>query len=51
MVVEQAGELCIRNIWLQPGSESDAAVARAVELGMHVISGGPCLLVVIGYRE
>jgi len=50
-VVDQAGELGIRNIWLQPGSESDVAVARAVELGMNVIAGGPCVLVVIGYRE
>ena len=50
-VVEQAGELGIKNIWMQPGSESPAAVARAEELGMNVIAGGPCLLVVLGYRE
>jgi len=50
-VVEQAGQLQIKNIWLQPGSESDQVVSRATELGMNVIAGGPCLLVVIGYRE
>jgi len=26
-------------------------VERARELGMSVIAGGPCLLVVLGYRE
>lgn len=50
-IVEQAGELGIEHLWIQPGAESAAAVARAEELGMNVISGGPCLLVVAGYRE
>ena len=50
-IVEQAGQLGIKNLWMQPGAENDAAVARATELGMNLISGGPCALVVIGYRE
>ena len=50
-IVKQAGELGIKNIWMQPGAESDAAVSRAEELGMNVIAGGPCLLVVLGYLE
>ena len=50
-VVEQAGAAGIHNIWMQPGSESDVAISRATELGMNVIAGGPCLLVVLGYRE
>jgi predicted CoA-binding protein len=50
-IVEQAGSLGIKNIWLQPGAESERAVARAKELGMNVISGGPCILVTLGYRE
>ena len=50
-IVKQAGELGIKNIWMQPGAESDAAVSRAEELGINVIAGGPCLLVVLGYRE
>ncbi len=50
-VVGEAGELGIKNIWMQPGSESPAAIERAEELGMNVIAGGPCILVVLGYRE
>jgi len=51
LVVEQAGKLGIKNIWMQPGSESDVALSRAEEMGMNVIAGGPCALVVLGYRE
>jgi len=51
LVVEQAGALGIKHLWLQPGAESAQAVRRAKELGMNVISGGPCILVVLGYRE
>lgn len=50
-VVEEAGRLGIRHVWMQPGAESDAAVARARSLGMNVIAGGPCLLVVLGFRD
>lgn len=50
-VVEQAGELGIRRLWIQPGAESDAAIARAEALGMSVVSGGPCILVALGYQE
>lgn len=50
-IVEQAGALGIKHVWFQPGAESPHAVARARELGMNVISGGPCLLVTLGYRD
>ncbi len=50
-IVEEAGQLGIQHIWMQPGAESPAAVTRATELGMNVIAGGPCLLVLLGYRE
>jgi hypothetical protein len=36
---------------MQPGAESAEAVARAEAAGASVIHGGPCLLVVLGYRE
>lgn len=50
-IVEQAGHLGIKDIWFQPGAESEQAITRAKEFGMNVISGGPCILVVLGYSE
>lgn len=50
-VIEQAIELKIPNVWLQPGAESPAAIERAESAGLNVIAGGPCLLVVMGYHE
>ncbi len=50
-VVEDAGKAGIKRLWMQPGAESDKAIARAKELGMTVISGGACLLVALGYKE
>jgi uncharacterized protein len=50
-VVEEAARLGIERLWLQPGAESPRALDRARELGLRVIAGGPCLLVVLGYRD
>ncbi len=50
-VVEEAAQLGIEHLWMQPGAESRAVLARAAELGLEPIAGGPCLLVVLGYRE
>jgi len=50
-VVEELPAFGARFIWMQPGAESDAAVARAEELGLTVIAGGPCLLVTLGFRD
>ena len=50
-VVEECGRLGIKHLWMQPGAESAKAVARAEELGMNVIAGGACILVVLGYSE
>jgi predicted CoA-binding protein len=44
-VVEDAAAAKLALLWMQPGAESERAVARARELGLEVISGGPCLLV------
>ncbi|MFN3648499.1 MAG: CoA-binding protein [Armatimonadota bacterium] len=46
-VVEQAIRAGVRSVWMQPGAESAAAVRRAEEAGLEVISGGPCLLVAL----
>ncbi len=50
-VIGEAAALGIRNVWMQPGAESDAAIEAAEAAGMNVIAGGPCLLVVLGFRE
>lgn len=50
LVVEAAAK-GIRRLWMQPGAESAAAVAKAESLGLTVIAGGPCILVLLGYRE
>ena len=50
-IAEEAHALGIRHLWMQPGAESPRAIARAEELGLSLIAGGPCILVVLGYRE
>ncbi len=50
-IVEEAIAAGIGHLWMQPGAESARAVARARARGVSVIEGGPCLLVVLGYRE
>lgn len=50
-LVEDAAALGIRHLWMQPGAESEEAIERAQELGLECIAGGPCLLVVLGFRE
>jgi predicted CoA-binding protein len=50
-IVREAAAKGIKKLWMQPGAESAAAIDLAEELGVSVIAGGPCLLVVLGYRE
>lgn len=50
-VVRDAAAAGIRRLWMQPGAESPKALEIAAELGLSVIAGGPCVLVVLGYRE
>lgn len=50
-VVEQAFRKGIRNVWMQPGAESPAAVSYCLEHGINVIADGSCILVVLGFRE
>ena len=50
-VVEQVGQMGIGHLWLQPGAESARAIERSKQLGINIIAGGPCLLVVLGYRD
>ena len=49
--LEDVVELGILHVWMQPGAEGREALARAQAAGIEAIAGGPCLLVVLGYRE
>lgn len=44
-VVERAITKGIKNIWMQPGAQSDAAVAACKQAGINIIADGSCLLV------
>lgn len=44
-IVEAAAAAGVEFLWMQPGAESAAALARAAELGLQTIAGGPCVLV------
>lgn len=50
-VVQEAIRTGIEHIWMQPGAESDQAVAACKAAGINVIADGSCVLVVLGYRE
>lgn len=50
-VVERLPSSEAKWVWMQPGAESEAAVARAEELGVRAISGGPCILVALGFQD
>jgi predicted CoA-binding protein len=50
-IVEQSIARGIRNIWMQPGAQSEQAVARCEQAGINIIADGSCLLVVMGYHE
>ena len=50
-VVRDAAAAGVQHVWMQPGAESNEAIKAAEELGLSVIAGGPCLLVVMGYRD
>jgi predicted CoA-binding protein len=50
-VVEEAVSLGIKHLWMQPGAESAKAVSYARENDVNVVANGPCVLVVLGYRE
>ena len=50
-VVGEAIRHGIEHIWMQPGAESEVAIAACREAGINVIADGSCVLVVLGYRE
>ena len=50
ILVKDAIAAGVHNLWMQPGAESAAAIDQATEAGLMVVAGGPCLLVVLGFR-
>jgi uncharacterized protein len=50
-VVNDALRLGIKNIWMQPGAESDSAIQAAEAAGANVIAHGPCILVSLRYHD
>lgn len=50
-IVEQAIEKGIKNIWMQPGADSEAAIKNCIEHHVNIIAQGPCILVELGFVE
>lgn len=50
-IVEQAIEKGIPNIWMQPGAESQKAIELCQQHNINLIAEGPCLLVVLGFKN
>lgn len=50
-IVDQAIELGIEHLWMQPGAESIQATKKAEAAGINVIPGTACLLVLLGYPK
>ena len=50
-IVADAVTAGVKNLWFQPGAEDAAAVEAASKAGIEVIAFGPCLLVVLGFRD
>ncbi len=50
-VVQEAVDLGIEHVWMQPGAESPEAVELAQQAGIHLLAGGPCVLVTLRFRE
>ncbi|MEC8555872.1 MAG: CoA-binding protein [Planctomycetota bacterium] len=51
LVIEEAVTQGVQHIWLQPGAESGNAVKIAEDAGLQLISGGPCVLVQLRFRN
>ncbi|STY25983.1 CoA-binding protein [Legionella taurinensis] len=47
-IIAEAIARGIENVWIQPGTESRKAMDEALQHGLNVIGGGPCILVALG---
>lgn len=50
-IVEQAIAKGIKNIWIQPGAESEVAINNCLKHQINVIAEGPCILVELGFTD
>ncbi|QMT60334.1 CoA-binding protein [Legionella sp. PC997] len=50
-IVEEAIKRRIKNIWMQPGAESDLAIQNCKHHNINIIAQGPCILVILNYVE
>ena len=50
-LVKEAIAKNIKNIWMQPGAESEAAIQECIKHHINVIAGGICILVVMNFHE
>ncbi len=50
-IVKQAINQKIKNIWMQPGAESQLAIDLCHQNNINVIANGPCILVELGFQE
>ncbi|KTD18824.1 CoA-binding protein [Legionella lansingensis] len=50
-VVEEAIQKGIKNVWMQPGAENEAAIQNCQKNHINVIAGGPCILVALGFID
>lgn len=50
-IVEQAIKKGIKNIWMQPGAESEKAITNCLQNKVNIIANGACILVELGFVE
>lgn len=46
-IVMEAIKKGIKNIWIQPGAESELAIQSCITNKINLIAGGPCILVMM----
>ncbi|MBA2652216.1 MAG: CoA-binding protein [Tatlockia sp.] len=50
-IVDEAIKKGIKNIWIQPGAESETAIYHCLKHKINLIANGPCILVELGFTE
>lgn len=50
-IIIEAIQKGIKNIWMQPGAESEEAIKICLNNQINLIAGGPCILQTLGFKE